>query len=68
MSQCDLILTRLKRGEGLTAVEASIDYNCWRLAARISELRGRGHNISTRMVDNGNGVRYARYWLAQKSR
>jgi hypothetical protein len=67
MSQCDLILTRLKRGGGLTAKQAASFLNCWRLAARIAELRERGHDISTQIVDNGNGVRYARYWLKERS-
>jgi hypothetical protein len=62
MNQRDEILRHLKRGHGLTAMDALKYWGCMRLAARIEELRDMGHDIHTVMVKKG-GKRYARYRL-----
>lgn len=62
-SQCSRILTHLKR-EPITAAQAVRLYRCYRLAARIRNLRDQGHHIGTEMVTRGN-KRYARYWLTE---
>jgi len=46
----------------ITAMEALNDYGCFRLAARINELRMSGHNIHTE-IKNQDGKRYAMYHL-----
>ena len=45
MSQKADILAALKRGETLTAMDALARFGCFRLAARICELRQGGWNI-----------------------
>jgi len=50
------------RPELLTAYEALEDAGCLRLAARIKDLRDKGHNIVTEMV-RANGKQYAGYYL-----
>lgn len=50
MSQCDAILGFLRSGYPLTALEALKRFGCLRLAARIGELRERGHVIESREV------------------
>lgn len=65
MSQEKRILAHLKSGRTLTPLEALRLYGCLRLGARILDLRDKGHNIVTQMVEVG-GKRVARYSLATK--
>lgn len=62
-SQCSKILAYLKRGLAITAIEALKLFGCFRLAARIADLRKAGWNIITeRVIRNGKYV--AQYRLA----
>ena len=65
MSQRDRILDFLEyRGErGITALDAQAQEGCFRLAARIKELRDEGHTIVSRTETTPNGARIARYVL-----
>ena len=65
MSQAASILAHLKRGGGITHRQAGRLYGCDRLAARIHDLRSKGHDIRTQEVNRAN-KRYARYWLVRK--
>ena len=65
MSQNIQILSHLKRGP-ITPMQALERYGCFRLAARVAELRGQGHPILTETVRRGD-KRYARYRLAIKN-
>lgn len=74
MAQTDEILDMLLRREAaqtrdgtdkpelLTAHVALQVAYCFRLAARIKDLRDEGHNIVTEMVRD-NGKRYAGYYI-----
>lgn len=62
-SQTSRILGHLARHDSITPVEALNLYGCFRLAARISDLRSAGHDIHTLYVKNAKGERYARYVL-----
>ena len=53
------ILEHLKRHGHITAIEALNEYGCFRLAARIAELR-ETYQIKTLMVFK-SGKRYAKY-------
>ena len=66
MTQNETILDDLRTygNRGITAREALDYFGIFRLAARIAELRAKGHNITTEMVQNGR-VRYARYRLVK---
>ena len=66
MSQNEKILNHLQTHEGITSIEAIRLYGCTRLAARISDLRSRGHDIRSEKVVKKDGkktVSYSRYWL-----
>lgn len=63
VSQCDQILRHMKRG-WITPIQALEQYGCFRLAARVSDLRHRGHNIQTEMVEKDD-KRFARYRLVR---
>lgn len=65
MSQCEDILSHLKRAP-ISAIEALNSYGCFRLAARIKDLRGQGHDIETRDLDLPNGKTVAEYHLKEK--
>lgn len=56
-----MILNILK-DHPITPMEALDKVGCFRLAARIDDLRSMGHTIRTEMVQSGD-TRYARYHL-----
>ena len=60
-SQGAAILRHLKRGRKLTAIQALKDFHCFRLAARISDLREDGWDIRTKMIETEGGSRIAEY-------
>ena len=49
--------------KGITPIDALEWCGCFRLAARISDLKKDGHNISSELETNRHGVRYSRYKL-----
>jgi hypothetical protein len=63
MSQKDKIKLHLLSGQTITAGEALLVYGCFRLAARIKELRADGFNIVTIMKTDANRKSYASYKL-----
>ena len=64
MSQSIQILNHLSK-KPITALEALNEYGCFRLAARINDLRMQGHQIHTE-VTMSNGKRYATYHLLNR--
>ena len=62
MSQSQQILEHLESGETLTPAEALQSFGCFRLAARIADLRRDGHDIETILIRNGRAA-YASYRL-----
>jgi hypothetical protein len=62
-SQNTKILEHLKKHQVIEPMTALDRYGCFRLAARISELR-MNYSIDTEMVERGN-KRFARYRLVQ---
>jgi len=63
MSQNRMILYHLQRRGTITPFEALNEMGCFRLAARIDELRRDGHPIRTEMVRTPKGKIHARYRL-----
>ena len=67
MNDKSRILLHLTRYRTITPLEALECYGCYRLGARIWDLRRDGHDISTKMVTgtdrNGEPMRYAKYTL-----
>lgn len=61
-SQNDRILAYLKSGKSLTQKDAVELFNCYRLSARIADLRKDGHAIRTDNVFKGS-IHYAKYRL-----
>lgn len=63
MSQQAQILTHLKRA-ALDPLTALRKYGCFRLGARIYELKCQGYQIASTLVERG-GKRFARYRLVR---
>lgn len=57
------ILQILQRGDTITPMEALRDVGCFRLAARIKDLRDAGYTIATETETDGE-KHWARYRLA----
>jgi hypothetical protein len=64
MTQAEQILHYLQQGGALTPLEALDMFGCFRLGARIWDLKREGHDIRTDMVDVGDGKHVAKYYLA----
>ena len=62
-SQNALIKGWLLNGYSITQLEALNQFGCFRLAARISDLRDQSLNVVTEIVTLENGKRVARYFL-----
>ena len=60
-TQAGRILAYLREGNRLTALEALERFQCFRLAARIHELRREGWRIEERTVETPSGKRIAEY-------
>lgn len=64
--QNELVLDHL-RSKPITPRTALRLYGCFRLAARIHDLRQDGHQIITRKVLNEEGNPYAEYHLLRQA-
>lgn len=62
MSQAAQISSYLKKGHSLTAIDALEKFGCFRLAARVKELREQGLKIHSICVTRGE-KRFSRYFL-----
>ena len=61
-SQTKLIYQHLKRGSTITPLEALDKYGCFRLGARIYDLKRQGVRITSTMIEK-DGKRFAQYRL-----
>ena len=66
MSQKKDILKYLQSGEELTPIKALNLFNCFRLAARIEELRKEGYPIESQLSWNYTNKKvFANYWMCK---
>ena len=64
MSQTSKILNHLLQGYSITPIEALRRFDCFRLAARIKDIRNEGYDIITVIVDNDKGRKhFAKYFM-----
>ena len=61
-SQNKAIKAHLESGKPITALQALNEFGCFRLAARIKDLKDSGMLIDSVMKQDENGKRYAMYW------
>lgn len=62
MSHCKQILKHLNQGHTITAIEALNLFGCFRLSARIFDLKESGFDIDTEIIAVGK-KKIARYKL-----
>ena len=69
MSQCIQIKKYMEEHGSITQMEAVNEFNCYRLSARINDLRYKyGLNIETKNERNkNNSGTHARYFLIKES-
>ena len=63
MSQTKDILNWLQTGASLDAMQALTEFGCFRLAARIKDIREMGVPVRTATVKTPNGKSVAQYSL-----
>jgi hypothetical protein len=63
-TQCEQILAHLKE-RPITPLEALDLYGCFRLGARVFDLKRDGFDIQTEIIER-NGKRFAQYTLNEK--
>jgi hypothetical protein len=67
-TQNKMILHHLRTQRRITPMTALESYGCFRLAARIHDLKELGHHIETEMVVcDLTGSRYAQYTLIKEA-
>ena len=66
MTQEDLLLQHMLQGNSITPLDAFQKFGCFRLGARIYDLKRQGHDIRSETITGPNGKRYARYTLIPK--
>lgn len=64
-SQTENILNHLQSGCSITPIEALNKYGCFRLGARIWDLKNAGENIRTEIVRTENGKHFAKYSIVK---
>ena len=62
-SQTQAIKAHLESGKSITPIDALNEYGCFRLGARIFDLKDEGLDIITEMVQKGK-KRFASYKIA----
>lgn len=60
-SQRVQVLEYLRKRNSITQLQALSEFGCFRLAARIEELRRAGHSIKSLQRTAENGTRYVKY-------
>lgn len=64
-SQNAMIREYLEAGHSITPIDALNMFGCFRLGARIADLKKQGMDIRTEIVhDDANGKHWAKYYLA----
>lgn len=66
MTQQEQILGHMQTHGHINPILALEEYGCFRLAARISDLKKLGHQIDTTITGSKFGKRYAVYSLADE--
>lgn len=62
-AQAARILLHLKSGKSITAIEALNLFGCFRLAARVGDLRDHGYQIKSEPFKTAEGKTVSKYSL-----
>lgn len=64
-TQTTKILLYLKEGNKLTGMDALNLFNCWRLGARIFQIREMGFNVIMKLITTNTGKVIGEYSLGK---
>lgn len=67
LSQGDLILHHLRSGRSINPMEALREFGCFRLGARIYDLRAEGHTINSTPTKVGDKT-FSTYSLVSEAK
>ena len=62
-SQASKILDHMLRGHRITGIEALEEFGCFRLPARIADIRKSGFNVRSEFVVTNTGKKVKSYWI-----
>lgn len=62
-SQADLILEWMKEGNSITPLEALNRFKCFRLGARIADIKKKGYIVYSEFVTTNSEKKVKRYHL-----
>lgn len=62
-SQTETVLRYMQEGRKISPLEALNLFGCFRLGARIWDLKQRGIEIASEMFTNEHGISFSRYWM-----
>lgn len=62
-SQESLILDHMLRGHRITGMDALNLFSCFRLPARIADIRKRGFRVNSEFVTAPSGKKVKSYWI-----
>lgn len=62
-SQASKILDHMLRGHTITGLEALTLFNCFRLPARIADIREKGFAVQSKFITSPGGKRVKQYWI-----
>ena len=62
-SQESKILDHMLRGHRITGIDALVNFNCFRLPARIADIRKRGFTVQSEFITTNTGKRVKAYWI-----
>jgi hypothetical protein len=66
-TQCEMVLDMLKKGPA-TALDIFKKTGCLSACERVRDLREKGYNILTKMIDLPSGMRVGKYFLIKGKR
>ena len=66
-TQQQRILAALERGRTVTPISALRDFGCFRLGARIYNLKRQGHPITATLRTDREGHRFAEYRMEARA-
>ena len=67
-TQTHAVLGVLLAGQRITPIDALSRFGCFRLGARIYDLRQEGYQIERDMIEVSEDTRIAAYWMTQEAR
>ena len=62
-SQESKILDHMLRGHRITGMDALNLFGCWRLPARIADIKKRGFPIQSEFISTPSGKQVKAYWI-----